>query len=216
MQVVIADKHELFRQSIASILSGLASSELKLDLEETKDSSGLCISLQNTQCDLIVAGLNIFDKKSLPSLLDIRQKHPETAVIAVIENPTPKLMEEFRHHNFNGIICKSASQNSFSHAIKSVLMGGYHYPPCSAKKHCKHLTDTSLFPGTLTKRQEEVLSLLSSGKSNYEIAELLQLSEGTVKVHVTAIFKSLNVKNRTQAMLLSQQIKDSNSKSSQT
>lgn len=213
MHVVIADKHELFRQGIASILSELVSSEL--DLEEREHSSELLTSQQNTPCDLIVAGANIFGRKQVSSLLEIQKAHPETAVLAIVENPTPKLMEELRHINIDGIICKSASQSSFTNAIKSILMGGHHYPPCSIVKHCKHITDTKLFPGTLTKRQEEVLSLLSSGKSNNEIAELLQLSEGTVKVHVTAIFRSLNVKNRTQAMLLAQQSKDRNTGSNQ-
>jgi DNA-binding NarL/FixJ family response regulator len=53
----------------------------------------------------------------------------------------------------------------------------------------------------LTQRQREVLECLRLGKSNKQIAYELGLSEGTVKIHVTAIFKSLGVKNRTQAVI---------------
>ena len=66
------------------------------------------------------------------------------------------------------------------------------------------LSGRGAFANALTKRQEEVLLLLADGKSNKEIADYLSLSEGTVKVHVTAIFKALDVKNRTQAMLYAQ------------
>jgi len=58
----------------------------------------------------------------------------------------------------------------------------------------------------LTRRQQEVLHLLAIGQSNRDIAGNLSLSEGTVKVHITAIFKALGVKNRTQAMLMAQDI----------
>ena len=54
----------------------------------------------------------------------------------------------------------------------------------------------------LTERQAEVLGLMASGKSNREIAALLGLSEGTVKIHLTAIFKVLGVTSRTQAMVV--------------
>ena len=54
----------------------------------------------------------------------------------------------------------------------------------------------------LTERQAEVLGLMASGKSNRDIAALLGLSEGTVKIHLTAIFKALGVTSRTQAMVV--------------
>jgi DNA-binding NarL/FixJ family response regulator len=65
--------------------------------------------------------------------------------------------------------------------------------------------DSDHFRGVLTARQKEVLYLLSEGRSNRDIADILNLTEGTVKVHITAIFKILEVRNRTQAMLLAQQ-----------
>ena len=57
----------------------------------------------------------------------------------------------------------------------------------------------------LTPRQREVLALLGQGKSNKEIARVLQLAEGTVKLHVTAILKALNVNNRTRAVVAASQ-----------
>ncbi|HSW51126.1 MAG TPA: response regulator transcription factor, partial [Bryobacteraceae bacterium] len=58
----------------------------------------------------------------------------------------------------------------------------------------------------LTPRQREVLTLLGQGKSNKEIARVLQLAEGTVKLHVTAILKALNVNNRTRAVVAASQL----------
>ncbi|MBL4906446.1 MAG: response regulator transcription factor [Sneathiella sp.] len=206
MLVVIADRHDLFRQGLVTILKELKASEL--ELREASDFSELRSILQSEPFDLIIAGLNIFQEKGLIALTNIRQKYPDIPVLAIIENPTPKLVEDLRHCKLNGIISKSASRSSYIRALKSLLLGGSHLPPRPSKKQFSYLSGPGLFPGTLTKRQEEVLYLVSDGKSNREIADILHLSEGTVKVHMTAIFKSLDVKNRTQAMLLAQQIRD--------
>ncbi len=206
MRVVIADRHDLFRQGLVTILKELNTTEL--ELREAGDFLELKIMLQKDHYDLIIAGLNVFKNKGIHSLEDIRQKYPTIPVLAVIENPTPKLVEELRHCKLNGIISKSATKASYIRALKSLFLGGNHLPPKPSKRKYSYLTGPILFPNLLTRRQEEVLYLISDGKSNREIAELLSLSEGTVKVHVTAIFKSLGVKNRTQAMLLAQQSRD--------
>lgn len=206
MRVVIADRHDLFRQGLVTILKELNKTEL--DLKEAGNFLELKTMLQKDSYDLIIAGLNIFSSKGIRALEDIRQNHPNIPMLAVIENPTPKLVEELRHCKLNGIISKSASKASYIRALKSLFLGGNHLPPKPTKRKSSYLAGPILFPNLLTRRQEEVLFFISDGKSNREIADILSLSEGTVKVHVTAIFKSLGVKNRTQAMLLAQQCKD--------
>lgn len=206
MLVVIADRHDLFRQGLVTILRELKTTGL--ELREAEDVSGLRNLLQNDNFNLIVAGLNIFQERGIEALSAVRKSHPEIPVLAIIENPTPKLVEELRHCKLNGIISKSASKTSYIRALEALLLGGSHLPPRPSKKQYTDISGPGFFPGTLTRRQEEVLLLLSDGKSNREIADHLQLSEGTVKVHVTAIFKSLEVKNRTQAMLLAQKMRE--------
>lgn len=205
MFVLVADRHDLFRQSVVTILRELNSSALSV--KETDNLPDLVQLLKNGPFGLIVASLNILQKEGLQALSNIRLQCPDTPILIIVENPTPKIMEELRSYNVNGIIAKSSPKTHYVNAFNSILLGGTHFPPFPSRRQLEQLAGKFLFPGTLTRRQEEVLSHISNGKSNKEIAADLRLSEGTVKVHVTAIFKALGVKNRTQAMLLAQKNK---------
>lgn len=91
-------------------------------------------------------------------------------------------------------------------ALRLVMSGGVYLPPALIDETAVSGRDVagpdlSLDATPLTPRQREVLALLGQGKSNKEIARILNLSEGTVKLHVTAILKALNVSNRTGAVV---------------
>ncbi len=209
MFVLVADRHDLFRQGLVTLLNELNSAEM--DIQETSSLSGLTTLLGQARYDLVIIGMNILNNDNHGTLSTLREDYPDTPILAIIETSTPRIIDELRRYNLNGIIAKSASKPSYISALRSLLLGGNHIPlPVSTRRTSSSLSGGSLFPGTLTRRQEEVLYLLADGKSNKEIAHYLRLSEGTVKVHVTAIFKALGVKNRTQAMLLAQQHRDDN------
>ncbi len=204
MRALIADKHDLFRQGLVTILRELSTEEPSI--LEIANFSGLTSLMADAQFDIVIIGMNIMNEETLDKLSAFRRDHPDVPFLCIIEAPTQQLIDELRSYHLNGIIEKAASQSTYKSAIHSLLLGGNHVPLPIVKRRLPFQMDRhGLFPGTLTRRQEEVLFLLSDGKSNREIAEYLDLSEGTVKVHVTAIFRSLGVKNRTQAMLLAQQ-----------
>ena len=209
MLVLVADRHDLFRQGLVTLLYELNSADL--DIQETSNLSGLTKLLEQATYDLVIIGMNILNNDNHSTLHTLREQYQETPLLVLIETSTPRIVDELRRYNLNGIIAKSASKASYLSALRSLLLGGNHIPlPISKRRPSSSLSGKGLFPGTLTRRQEEVLYLLADGKSNKEIAHYLRLSEGTVKVHVTAIFKALGVKNRTQAMLLAQQHRDDN------
>jgi DNA-binding NarL/FixJ family response regulator len=88
-------------------------------------------------------------------------------------------------------------------ALREVLAGEVWLPPEYREltsKQCRAKTVAERYD--LTKSQARVLELLAEGKSNREISALLAVTEGTVKIHVSAILKALNVSNRSQALLL--------------
>ncbi|MEH6404004.1 MAG: response regulator transcription factor [Sneathiella sp.] len=205
MFVLIADRHDLFRQGVVTILKELNSSDL--NVRETDSFPKLLEFLNRESFDLVVTSLNILQEEGLLSLKNIRIQHPDIPILVVADNPTVKTTEELRSCDVNGIIGKSASKGQYINAMNSILLGGSHLPPSPSKRRLENTAGKFFFPGTLTRRQEEVLFLISEGKSNKDIAADLRLSEGTIKVHVTAIFKALNVKNRTQAMLFAQKNK---------
>jgi DNA-binding NarL/FixJ family response regulator len=106
-------------------------------------------------------------------------------------------------------------------AVRLVLAGSVYVPPVLPGGGAQNLFETLPGPATsggspapvpeslrdkLTQRQMDVLRLLSQGKSNKQIARELDISEGTVKIHLAAIFRVLNARNRTEAVLAAQQI----------
>lgn len=105
-----------------------------------------------------------------------------------------------------GFIPKTSSSKVMLSALRLVMSGGVYLPPALIDENSVSTRDApgadmSLDATPLTPRQREVLALLGQGKSNKEIARTLNLSEGTVKLHVTAILKALNVSNRTGAVV---------------
>jgi DNA-binding NarL/FixJ family response regulator len=104
-----------------------------------------------------------------------------------------------------GFVSKASPTETLLGALREVLAGEIWLPPeyrdMSGKRR-RAKTVAERFG--LTKSQARVLELLAEGKTNREIGQLLDVTEGTVKIHVSAIFKALNVSNRSQALLVAQ------------
>jgi DNA-binding NarL/FixJ family response regulator len=101
----------------------------------------------------------------------------------------------------SGFVSKASSGEELLRAVRMVLGGGVHTPEMPATNGRRTGAPASERFG-LTAAQSRVLELLAQGRTNREIAELLGLSEGTVKVHMSAIFRALNVSNRAQALVV--------------
>jgi len=113
----------------------------------------------------------------------------------------------------HGYVLKSVAPDTIVHAIQEVLLGQIYLPPQIAdvasaandagKPLPRQRADAQPpDPAQFTKRQRDVLQQLGLGRSTKEIARALGLGEGTVKVHLAAIYRALNARNRTEAVLL--------------
>ena len=137
---------------------------------------------------------------------------PETPVVILTASEDRHSVVQAVNSGAAGFIPKTSSSRVMMSALKLVLSGGVYLPP--ALLDTETLMEVGRRPpqnsgdGTafLTPRQREVLGLLGQGKSNKEIARVLQLAEGTVKLHVTAILKALKVNNRTRAVVVAAQV----------
>ena len=98
----------------------------------------------------------------------------------------------------SGFVSKSSSGEEMLQAVRIVLEGGVHTPDTKDRAPGRR----SGAPVSQTAAQTRVLELLAQGKTNREIADLLGLSEGTVKVHMSAIFRAMGVSNRSQALVV--------------
>jgi two-component system nitrate/nitrite response regulator NarL len=167
----------------------------------------------------------IFTPEVLPSLIVLdgdshsRTAHavqalhaqmPSIPVVVLLTNPVPAAVEELLAAGIAGCVDKSTSAEIFLGALRVALAGGSYvspslipaaYAPSNAGAGTASLPvlPTSGKTTELTPRQLEVLALAARGESNKSIARRLAISEGTVKIHLTAVYRALNVNSRTQA-----------------
>ncbi|HLJ64569.1 MAG TPA: response regulator transcription factor [Stellaceae bacterium] len=158
--------------------------------------------------DLVLIGAATSEHVDLRQIDTLRNARPETPVVVVAENDNPQRARHILSAGARGFLPASLSVKVLMGALELVLAGGVYVP--------SSLIETAITrPGSaaaqgpagepwcdLTRRQRDVLAMISQGKSNKLIADALTMSESTVKAHVKQIIKRLHVANRTQAALL--------------
>jgi DNA-binding NarL/FixJ family response regulator len=148
--------------------------------------------------DLVMPGLC-----GEPAIREFARRHPDLPVIVLSSSESPGDVRRVLNAGASGYIPKSATAQTVVSALTLVLSGNIYVPPLlvsaatRAADNAAHGGARSL--SQLTDRQVDVLKYLRDGLSNKEISANLGIAEKTVKVHIAAIFKTLNVVNRTQA-----------------
>lgn len=211
MRVLIVDDHPLFREGLNFILSDLD------DGLEFDNASGVksISSASLKAADLILLDLQTVDSKGLESLHYVREREPNGSIVVISSDDDPDLVRACIENGAAGFIPKTSEPNILVAALKLVLDGGLYLPPYTSIETTDvavHETPTKPDIATgLTKRQLYTLLLVAKGKANKNIADTMGITEGTVKLHLTAAFKTLKVKNRTEAVyaLSKMGIKDS-------
>ena len=199
--IIIADDHPLFRnalfQSVHMAISGA-------NLIEADSLNGLLTVLSKEQePDLLLLDLKMPGTNGLSGLIQLRAEYPELPIVVISASEEPSVITQVRNHGAFGFIPKSSDMRELLNALNQVLNGEPFFPEYATEyKINNELTEKI---ATLTPQQYKVLTMLSDGLLNKQIAYELNVSEATIKAHMTAIFRKLNVKNRTQAVILLQQ-----------
>ncbi len=207
MKILIADDHELFRDGLRLVLG-----ELGPDLQVIEASSydqTLEIANREDGLDLVLLDLVMPGMPWNEGLGALKRRLPKVPVVILSASEERRLVLEAVRLGAAGFIPKTSSSKVMLSALRLVMSGGVYLPPAlidetsvmGGRSAEPAHSELSLDAAPLTPRQREVLALLGQGKSNKEIARILNLSEGTVKLHVTAILKALNVNNRTGAVV---------------
>lgn len=215
LRILIADDHQLFRQGLRFVLQALPRKGLILEAKNGYEV--LDIISREPKLDLILLDLFMPGVDGFKLMENLCDRYPKTPFIILSSSDNSAHMRKAINSGASGFIPKTASQNVIMSAVELVLAGGIYIPP--EMVHIPTLSETgtsvisnrkkSLAPmlsAVLTERQLEVLKLLGEGRSNKEIARLLDISENTVKIHIAAILRTLNVKNRTQAGIIAQKL----------
>ncbi len=211
MKILLADDHDLFRAGLSMVLGELGADTLLIQAASLTDA--IQCAQNQPDLDLALLDLNMPAMNGTTGLQQFRTKFPEVPVVIVSGSDDLMDVQQVLSTGAAGFIHKSTSPNIMLSALRLVLAGGVYVPP-HAMRHAPVKAATSAtaghhakgWEGRLTARQMEVLRLLALGKPNKVIARELDLSEGTVKIHLSAIFRVLDVNNRTEAVLAAQQL----------
>ncbi len=204
--VVIADDHPLFRGALRQAIATLMPQARILEasgMDELK--TGLAFE---KGADLILLDLTMPGVQGFSGLMHLRAQHPEIPVVIVSANEDPVVIRRAIDFGASGFIPKSMNVDAIGSALEDVLAGNVWTPPdvdLSATED-KETADLVRRLGTLTPQQVRVLTMLSEGLLNKQIAYELSVSEATVKAHVSAILDKLGVDSRTQAVIAAAKI----------
>lgn len=198
--IIIADDHPLFRAALqAALRQGLQNPEI----HEAGSIAALQSVLEQVPCpDLILLDLHMPGAHGLSGLIFLRGNFPEVPVVIVSASEDQQVIQRAMKHGANGFIPKSSPLDTLKDAITRVLEGEVWLPDTVAAVTTQTETpDIEQKLASLTPQQFRVLGMISEGMLNKQIAYDLDVSEATIKAHVTAIFKKLGVRNRTQAVI---------------
>ncbi|MFK8081601.1 MAG: LuxR C-terminal-related transcriptional regulator [Granulosicoccus sp.] len=198
MNILIIDDHALFREGLILLLSGL-SGELVFD--EANGVGQLNPETVN-KADLILLDLTTSDSSGVGSLSTIRAMEPAGSIVVISGENNPEVIRHCIDHGAAGFIPKSSLPPVLIAALKLILAGGIYLPPeCFVGGEAEKKESVSGVEA-LTRRQCHALLLAARGQANKSIAREMNISEGTVKLHLSAAYRALGVSNRTEAVFL--------------
>lgn len=218
MRILIADDHRLIVEGVMLKLAELGPG-IEFSVAMTVDELRRAVRAPPRPAlaliDLAMPGAHGHDH-----LAEIVLQLPGVPVVVLSGSEDPGLMRKLLAVGVQGFIPKAYSPDVMLSAVRLVLSGGVYVPPMMLQESLvapMAPAETAIglvAPATLedrlrallTERQIDVLRLLSLGKPNKLIARDLSISEGTVKIHLAAIFRALNVRNRVEAVVAAQRL----------
>lgn len=204
IRIVIADDHPLMRAALRDAVGS------QIECARTIEAASLAALFEilrtETDIDAVLLDLKMPDSKGFSALVRLRTNHPEVPVVIVSATEDSDTVQRAMLLGASGYIVKSAPVDEVAQALEAVLQGRVVTPQLrqsptpvhdQTAQHCRKLR-------TLTPQQFNVLVMIAEGASNKEVARQLQIGEGTVKTHITAILLKLGLQRRTQAAVLAQ------------
>lgn len=209
MKILVVDDHVLIRQAMHGMLKKLRRDIVVL--EASNSAKAMQVIADHPDVNLILLDLTLPDRDGFSVLEELRERFPSIAVVVVSAVHDPGNVRRALDLGALGYIPKAAQGDVILGALRLVISGGIYIPPeilirsagppiAERHPHGESSFGAADYKG-LTDRQLEVLGLMMQGKSNKTICRILALAEPTVKNHVTAILKTLNVSNRTEAVV---------------
>ncbi|MBA1189733.1 response regulator transcription factor [Pseudomonas entomophila] len=205
--ILIADDHPLFRSALRQAVTLGLGPDVRL--VEVASIAELETHLaEKADWDLVLLDLNMPGAYGFSGLVLLRGQYPQIPVVMVSAQEEAAVVVKSREFGASGFIPKSSTLDVIQNAVQQVLDGDAWWPPQAFDKVDVSPEAKAASEGlaSLTPQQFRVLTMVCEGLLNKQIAYELNVSEATIKAHVTAIFRKLGVRTRTQAALLLQQL----------
>jgi len=203
-KILVADDHPLFRDAIINIISQTFPNS---EIFESEDiDSTLAFVKENNDIDLILLDLNMPGMSGLTGLLDLRNQFPTTPVVIISAETEKQVILQTIAYGAVGFIAKSSARDTIGKAIKSIFEGNVYLPSdiIRSQSTINKPKEFEVSPEKillLTRRELMVLKNLTKGEANKQIAFNLNISETTVKSHVSSILKKLGASNRVKVVV---------------
>jgi len=200
VRLLLVDDHALFREGLKLLLAGL---DPQVRLMEAGDLVQALKLAGDADFDLILLDLKLPGPNGLDALGSLRGATDSVPIVVLSGEDDPAVVRAAIERGAMGFIPKSSTPEVLIQALRLVLARGVYLPPLALGARAavalpSGAADIKL-PG-ITDRQMDVLRCVIQGKPNKVIARDLEISEGTVKLHLSAVFRALGAHNRTEAV----------------
>ncbi|MED4163152.1 response regulator transcription factor [Halalkalibacterium halodurans] len=200
VKVMIVDDHTVLRDGLKSIF------EMEHDITvigEAESGEAALTLVPELKPDVIIMDINLPDQNGVAITRQLKNDFKEIKILMLTMHSHEEYFMSAIREGADGYLLKDAPSDQVVEAIRTVMRGEAVIHPSMTKKLLSfHQQQSATAKETeLSEREKEVLACLVQGLSNKEIAEKLFISDKTVKIHVSKIFKKINVKSRSQAVI---------------
>ena len=204
LKLLVVEDHALVREGLLATLKNLVAETRTFGVADANAAIGV---LETEDIDMMILDLMLPGTKGQTFLPLVRRRFPTVPVVVLSALDDADTVSRVMKAGASGCVSKSGSSTELLDALRAVLSGDIYLP--AKLQELVNRSDVAQGDGKalvqrfgLTQAQARVLELLAEGRSNRQIGELLGLTEGTVKIHASAIIKAMGVSNRSEAALM--------------
>lgn len=192
IRILIADDHTVVREGLVAILGKIPDVSV---VAEARSWSAAIPKIESYRPNVALLDVRMPGMEAADGVVTIRRIRPETKIILISAFDDQEDVYGAIRAGAHGFLVKDCTRHEIELCLRSVLDGMIWLPPGPAAKLAERMRTPSL-----TKRQTVILQSVAEGRTNKEVGNALNITEGTVKVHLSHIFRKLEVEGRTQAI----------------